>query len=939
MPTRSCPKATSRPDSVAALTSGFQFAPLRPEKIVAGMSFFEIFNRSGLENQIPIIVWVLLVQVIGLAAAPLAFKALGSLPDKGYGLARSLGILLLAWLTWISASIGLLPNSRATVATMFLLEILIGAVLFLRQRQQIRAFWQAKRGLVMTTELVFWCAFALFLLIRMANPDLWHPYRGGEKPMDLAYLMAVIRSAQFPPYDPWFAGGYINYYYFGQVIVGTLIKLSGIVPTSAYNLAVPLLFALTASGVFSVAYALVANSRENRRGIGAPLTGLFAMAFAVLLGNLGGAVQVIDQLARLGGGRSGQLGLSYLSWFARGLLLVVTRAQPLDIPSDWYWASTRVIPGTINEFPFFTFLYADLHAHMIALPFTILALAFAVSFIRMNWSFPHSFRRRGNDWSVVAIFLASLTLGSLYVTNSWDFPTYALILSVTMVFPWYMGQLSDVRRLAEGIIMAVAMVALAVILYLPFHRSFQSFYFGVDPFPEKSELAQYLVIHGLFFFALLSYVILDLAQRYGDAGTVRTLLLALTSPGRVERMVRLHKRLVKRTSSNWIGTASLIVVIVGILAFVAWMKLLLVAVLAGALLLVLLLMAKRDRPPEEMFVLGVTALGFGLSIAVEFFALKGDVGRMNTVFKFYLQIWMLWAIASAFAIQKVRRKLATWESVSRGRAGADPVSSIPTSPVSFEESPQPLAEGVQGPTACLEGTVLDSGETLGAIHCAPTGITAPGVGARFIAPAVPIRKGRLTTAGRIWLVALAFVVGAAAVYPLLATRAKVSDRFDPRIPLTLDGTAYMRHSIYNDEKGQIPLASDLAAITWLQDHIAGAPVILEAQTPFYRWGSRISIYTGLPTVLGWDWHQKQQRWGYQWVVDKRVADIATMYTSPSVETRLALLREYGVSYIYVGDLERAYYSAPAVARFDSMVGDSLEVVYDGMGVKIYRVKG
>ena len=203
-------------------------------------------------------------------------------------------------------------------------------------------------------ELLFLGFFALFWLIRVRNPDLWHLNFGGEKPMDFAYLNAVAKSTYFPPYDPWMAGGYINYYYLGLVIVATMIRLTGIMPEVAYNLAIPMLFALTAAGLFSFGlnYAQVAQGVTARllsfRGV---LAGLTTAAFVLIVGNLDGAIQLMEGLWKASDlqVRSTIPGMEGIVRALSGLRAVLEGAKKM--PDFDFWRSTRVIgpesPGPI----------------------------------------------------------------------------------------------------------------------------------------------------------------------------------------------------------------------------------------------------------------------------------------------------------------------------------------------------------------------------------------------------------------------------------------------------------------------------------------------------------------------------------------------------------------------------------------------------------------
>ena len=114
--------------------------------------------------------------------------------------------------------------------------MILGAFLAYYQRQELRAEWQNNRRYFLMIEGLFLAFFLIDLIIRIGNPDLWHPAKGGERPMDFSYFNAVIKSTVFPPYDPWFAGGYINYYYYGFVLVGTPVKLLGHCPFDCIQL-------------------------------------------------------------------------------------------------------------------------------------------------------------------------------------------------------------------------------------------------------------------------------------------------------------------------------------------------------------------------------------------------------------------------------------------------------------------------------------------------------------------------------------------------------------------------------------------------------------------------------------------------------------------------------------------------------------------------------
>jgi len=829
------------PREATAAPTALLLTPAEREAQARGGTWSEIFNPNDFANRAPVFVWLALITLLGWLAFPLAFVALRALVDRGYIFAKALGVLLPAWGAWTLASYHLVPFSRASIALVIVFIAILSALALWWRGRELVAFLRARWRIVLVEEIAFLMFFGAFLLIRYGNPDLWHQWYGGEKPMDFAHLNAVIKSTWFPPYDPWFAGGYLNYYYFGQVINATLIKFSGIVPEVAYNLVLPMYFALTAMGAFSVVLSLYQTKDEGRRTNAgrAFVVALLGAVFVAIIGNLGQAILLGQTFLRIGGGDARDSVVSVAAAIVNGVWRVVVEHQPFDVPmGHWYWNATRIIPDTINEFPFFTFLYADLHAHLMALPFTLVVMGFCVNFIVRAVD---DERRRTNDerlrpFDVIEVVALSLVFGALRAINFADFPTYLLLIACALAI----GEYARRETIDWAGIIAVAwrfgaIVVLSTLLYYPFVKSFASAYLSIELWKgARTNLSEYLVVHGIFLFVIVTWLIarvLDTPERRKIFVDVLPLLIVAF--------------IVVETAF----------VLTDLMVFTIAFPLLAFATI---------LLVRPDVDARARFVALLIAAGLAMTMMVEVVAYKGDIGRMNTVFKFYLQVWVFFAIAAAMALA----------SLAQTNDERRTTKVFVLRPLSF-----------------------------------------------------------------VWKLVFALLVFIGLLYPITATRAKVHDRFTHGSPPGLNGMDFMRTAIYPDRNYDQVLEFDRQAIEWLRANIVGSPVILEGNAPLYHWASRVSIYTGLPTVIGWDWHQKQQRSIVDGsIIDRRIGAVREIYNTRSSVDALALLKRFRVQYVYVGDLERAFYDAVGLAKFEAMArAGQLQLVYENERVKIYQV--
>lgn len=924
------------------------------------------------------VIWWLLAMLIGLIAWPVTFLLFHRLPDRGYGLSKSLGLLLIGYFVWINSSLGLLGNRLSTVLVAIILLTGVSIWLFLNHRRAMIQFLAQNRRFIVIAELVFTLVFLFFVYLRLLNPDLWQPWLGGEKMLEIGFLNAILKSAQMPPYDPFFAGGIINYYYYGLFLVGVLIKLSGIQPAIAFNLAVPTLAALTAINVFSLGANLAAGSLSLGRGrlrqTAQPsssesprllklhharplLSGLLAILFVVFISNLEGAGQFLRELARLSVSnfRSAIPGVQTLVLAMGGLRNVINGEM---LATYNYWDPTRVIPATINEFPYFSFLFADLHPHMIGIPFTVLVLSLAYNWLRADEAQPangQSHQMTPEDarteapvqsdepqsagdepppvqavepepvagsiqttvtgepqadsppttdkpvnrpaWptsprqlvasspyrlvtnssaAFIARWLAlPFVLGALGVINTWDLPTYLGLLLATFLLGRYRRSqgLLTIRQmgmlLLAGLLFAGALLGVTYLLYLPFFVNYHALDVGLGLVYTQTALDQHLKIWGFFLLIIVTWLGVSLLHPASRSSLLRVVSLFLRRWNVLPHLSEIYCKLVKRETDTYqLGLWSLAAVLI-IAAILALLGYRVPAYLLPLVVLSLALLFRRETSAETAYVGVLTFTGLLVLLGVEFFFLRdflggGEYYRMNTLFKFFTQVWVIFGLVAAVVLPQL------WEWAWRW--------SLP---------------------------------------------------AQFI-----------------WRSSVLLLLLATLIYPILGTRTRVDDRFpgdDNRPPIgTLNGLAYMTVGSFDFEWppgsrtfNRVELGDDLEAIRWLQNNVSGTPVIAEAKVGYYREGGmRVAAYTGLPSILG-GLHQNEQRYASQ--VDARDLVVNEFWTNPDPNRTLQLIDQLDISYIYIGQLERIVYGDYIDDKFEQLRSrGELELVFENEKTKIYK---
>ncbi|MEZ4517699.1 MAG: DUF2298 domain-containing protein [Chloroflexota bacterium] len=562
----------------------------------------------------------------------------------------------------------------------------------------------------------------------------------------------------------------------------------------------------------------------------------------------------------------------------------------------------------IVEVPAFSFVLGDLHPHVLALPFALLSLGIAlVWWLRgrdgqgaispdewdpLSWG--GRLRRLLAEVGPLQWLVTAVVLGGLSFLNTWDVLIHLfVVLGAFLLAGWYRHGWSR-SLLIQTILLAVALVLPAVLLYFPFYLGFRSQ--AAPPFllpmlMRPTRLAHYLVIFGapmLVITLLLISLAIRQHFRHWQTGLKAALallaglflvmvflmwIIATSQSGSTQIMSLANSlgiTLAERSPDQVVAPIWGAMAVLRLLPAILRVRLLYAALLLflSALLMLVVMIAKEGAEPADdstkegpgwvtlPFALLLILTGLLLTIGPEFVYLRDNFGvRLNTTFKFYYQAWVMFGIAAVFGLDYL------WQLWRAREARITPI---------------------------------------------------------------------LATAG--YTIALLIAL----LFPVYAVRSRSIEYRGPaqtadgqpaeRQPATLDGLAYLQR--YNP--------SEYEAIMWLREQVAQStgdlPVVLEAVGGQYSGYGRISASTGLPTVIGWPGHEWQWRGSDHPEPGRRELLVEQIYSTPDLDQAAFVLDELGVSYIYVGGLEAQTYDAIGLEKFR----DRLDVAFANDGVTIYR---
>ncbi|HHV10334.1 MAG TPA: hypothetical protein GXX75_08675 [Clostridiales bacterium] len=739
----------------------------------------------------PFLQWWATVACIGIIFLPVTTLVFDKFHDKGYLFAKPVGLAVTGYLMWLLSSLQLMKfTAQACLICAGIGLVANGVILGLRRKYRnpktAMAGNRRERFLAMEKlldtilgeELLFFGLFLLFVYIRGFKPEAY----GTEKFMDYGFMTSMMRSDYMPPQDFWFSGTSLNYYYVGQYLATFLTKLSFVKVFHGYNLMLMMVGALTFGLSYSLVYNLAAHFMKGQ--------GKQREWLPFLSGLLGGTSVCF----------AGNMHYPTYQWF-EGWVRKFFGMEP-GTEDYWFPDSTRFIgyhpetnDKTIHEFPAYSFVLGDLHAHVVNIMFvlTVLGVLFAWTCYRR-----HKKRRDIPFWKDIinpAFLLVAFFIGLFHTTNFWDYPIYfvvsgAVILFTNLIVNHFRIKTVTVLTALQGIFI----IGVSELVALPFTLKFDQISTNICLAVAHTPLNQLIILWGLPVFlvvAFLCFMVSDIGKRkireYVEEAQEQPetqIEEKIQAGGRAGAEIKVQKegKTQKTKKAFEIRFSDIL----------------------------------RNLTASDLFVIIIGLCAIGLVLIPELVYVQdiysGDYKRANTMFKLTYQAYIMFGLGMGYIFLRL----------------------------------------------------LCYGNTARQKRVAATGLVL------FLMTVCYIQNAVNSWYGNIF---------------------KLSGYEG------LDATAFMETTMPDDD----------LAINWLNENVTGMPVVLEAPGDSYTDYERVSVMTGLPTILGWHTHEWLWK-GELSLLDARTSDIEKIYTGTDEGYIRSLLDKYQVSYIYVGKLEQDKYT-------------------------------
>lgn len=653
-----------------------------------------------------ILKWYLVLTGIGVIGFPIAFTFLKNLPGRGFVFARPLGLILISFIYWLFGTLGLLRVDIGSLICAVLAAAVPAAVVWIKHRDEAAEYLRTARIYLIVSEAVFLAAFLLIISFRLGGPEV----SGTEKPMELMFINSILKSETFPPLDGWLSGYSISYYYFGYIMSAVLVLLSGVLSSVGFNLMLASVFAMAAAGAFGIVNDLLILRKDpGTQKPAVKISSILAPVFVLIAGNLEGFLEVLHSLHIFWkpDGTSGFWSVVGLKELTDAPTRPVTW-DPTGRSGIWWWRASRVVGDTglqgsvkevIDEFPMFSFELGDLHPHVLAIPFVLFAVGIALNALFKNLQlrqqgpyFTEGVLRddlsltdtRMVKWICSADFwLTAVSIGALLFINTWDFPFYfgLYCLCVTAAhirnFGW------DRSGFAVFFETAMPLGIACILLYILFFMGFSSQAGGIAPSGVfVTNPLQFLIMFGFFLVPVLVWQVRNTRNCGNTAGgfgfmAALIIFLALTVLECLIFVVliaaagRNSGGALAMAADAFISMQEISTPQQGITGFLlrrlGALPTLLILFLAAGMSFTLIrgIDRRAETEPEnagthpaDVFCALMILIASALVIFPEFFYLRDLFGtRMNTIFKFYYQAWILFGLSAAYACSRLAAEL------------------------------------------------------------------------------------------------------------------------------------------------------------------------------------------------------------------------------------------------------------------------------------------